>query len=155
VPTVTFNGTDATFTTDTFYNSYQWYAGTGLTDTMAIPGAISHNVAGTYDQYYIVVVTDSFGCQGESIPYDLTNLSVKNAAAARNIMVYPNPATATIFVPSAQVWRAVVSDMAGRAVIEKLHPSQIDISKLASGVYIVSLFDDNGKLIASQKVTKR
>jgi hypothetical protein len=44
--------------------------------------------------------------------------------------------------------------MAGRKEIETKSAKQIDISKLANGLYLVSVYDEKGTLLTIEKLVK-
>ncbi|MDP5102095.1 MAG: T9SS type A sorting domain-containing protein, partial [Nonlabens sp.] len=75
--------------------------------------------------------------------------------AARALNLTPNPAKNTISINDVQTLvlkDIVIADMAGRVVIEHklLNAQSIDISKLQSGMYILSAVDSNGNTRTSK-----
>jgi len=154
VPSIYFNGGDNTFSTGTGYVSYQWYSGTSLSDLIPIPGAVSYNLAALYNEYYTVIVTDSFGCQSEASVYDMTDLSVNSLPVGNAVSIHPNPATSVLNISSLVSVDAVISDMAGKVIIDRKKASEIDISKLANGVYMIALYDGEGNQLLIQKLVK-
>jgi len=154
VPVITFDGADNTFSVGSGYSSYQWYSGPDLADTTAIPGAISYNLAALYNQYYTVIVTDSFGCMSAAAPYDMTDLSVNNLNAGNTFSINPNPATSVLSIHSSVAVNAIISDMDGKVIMDQKNATQIDISKLANGIYMISLYDLNGNKVTVQKFIK-
>ncbi len=151
IPAVVYNFMTGTFMADTGYLTYQWY------DSIQgkIPGATSPTLAALNTEYYFVEVTDKNGCVGRSIRYhfNIAQLGVKtNIQSAINI--YPNPASNTLFIESPVAVKAVVSGIDGRQLVEKANAREVDISKLASGVYVLTLYDDEGTRIVVKKFTK-
>ncbi len=132
------------------YTSYQWYNDrTGL-----LPGATTANyVLPHRNDSVSVTVTDANGCTGSAtwFYYDYTGVNNVNTSAAR---IYPNPATSTLFIESAVTVRAVVSAMDGKTVLEQADAKQIDITGLASGMYIVTLYDAEGQALLTGKLVK-
>ena len=154
VPVITYNGSIETFSTGNFYVSYQWYDGTLPTNQMIIPGATSYNVAALLNDYYTVVVTDTFGCVSSSAPYQIIDLGVKNTNSANAVSIYPNPVKATLNISSSVAVNAIISDMEGRTMLSQQNAKQIDISTLANGVYMISLFDQEGHKLTTEKFIK-
>ena len=70
--------------------------------------------------------------------------------------VYPNPFEGHIRITNHdKLTRVVVSNITGQLVIDQRNPgAQINTSRLISGVYIISLFDENG-LAKTSRIIKR
>ena len=100
-----------------------------------------------------VTVTDANGCSGSAtwFYYDYTGVKNVNASGAR---IFPNPATNTLFIESAVSVRAVISAVDGKTVIDQQDAKQMDISRLASGVYVVTLYDADGQAVLTGKLVK-
>jgi hypothetical protein len=151
-PTVTYDWVTNTFFTDTFYYSYQWY---DSLDGM-ISGATAFQTAALYNGYYWVVVTDTNGCTGASIriPY---NTSMAGVATQTKTMlrIYPNPANEVVYIESGIRVKAVISSVDGKTEMEQADAKELDISKLASGMYFISLYTDNGQRVMVQKLVKQ
>jgi hypothetical protein len=152
VPIITYDHANATLHTDTFYKHYQWSGSIGGD----IPGANSTSTAALYTMYYYVTVVDNHGCVGTSAPYyfDETLLNVGNVGAS-GIKVFPNPATESIYITSPVRVRAVVSGIDGRQQIDQADAKNIDISRLADGIYFVTLYNDDNHPIAIRKIVKQ
>ncbi len=149
-PVITYNYGTHSVSTSGFYSSYQWYNdNTGL-----IPGATgaAYSLPHANDSVS-VTVTDANGCTGSAswFYYDYTGVKNINAASAR---IYPNPATTTLFIESAVAVRAVVNAVDGKMIIDQADAKQLDITDLASGVYIVTLYDDGGQAVLTGKLVK-
>lgn len=152
VPALWYNFNTQTLWAPLGYASYQWY------DSIQgkIVGATSPSLAAVNTEYYYVVVTDSFGCQGTSPYYhfDIRQVGVLQQNLNSQIRMYPNPANAMLYITSPVRVRAVISDVQGREQIDVADAREIDISKLANGVYMVTMYDDNGLRISVQKLVK-
>ena len=61
------------------------------------------------------------------------------------LRIYPNPANTTIFIQTENFQANAISifDMDGRKLSEQKYNSQIDISSLATGVYLLELKNEN------------
>jgi hypothetical protein len=150
VPVISYNyGTHSVFVVG-LYSTYQWYNDrTGL-----IPGATAFSYAlPHYNDSVSVTVTDGNGCTGSASWFYYDYTGVKNVNAP-DVRIYPNPATTTLFIESAVTVRAVVSGIDGRMVMEQADAKQLDITTLASGVYVVNLYDDNGQAVLTGKLVK-
>ena len=148
-PTVAFDGTY--FYVGTFYITYQWYR-----DLVAIPGATTYHTTALGSGSYKVAVTDTNGCQSYSDVYVYTGGAttfVQNVNK-NEIRIYPNPAQTMVHIESAAQVRAVISSIDGRAIINIAAAKDIDISKLADGVYMIMLYDDNGTMVKAEKLVK-
>jgi len=152
VPAITYNWIDATLYATTGYAHYQWYDSTvGL-----IPGAISSSIAASTDTWYFVVVTDSNGCKGASLPfhYDLSMVGVKNISNGATTRIYPNPANDKVNIQSTIPVDAIIETMDGKKLIEQKKTSEVDIHMLPAGIYVISLYDENGVRVSVQKLIK-
>ena len=151
VPIVTYYFLTNTFYTDTFYTQYQWYN----TLQLAIPDANTYKTAALYTSYYWVQVTDTNGCQASSpqVYYNVAMLGVGNEANA-DIHIYPNPAKNVVHIASAIKVRAVISSADGKVAMEQADAKEINISNLATGIYIITLYNENGAQVMVQKLVK-
>lgn len=153
LPTPAIVNYDGTLYTNTGYASYQWY------DSLQgkINGATAPNVAALFITDYYVVVTDSNGCKGASAVYYNSHISVGvNALQTHtDIHIYPNPTEGMVHISSPVTVRACVTDLEGRSAIEKPQCTDLDLGPLAPGMYVVSLFDENGVRVFLQKVVKQ
>jgi hypothetical protein len=70
--------------------------------------------------------------------------------------VYPNPFSDYINIDNAnKLARVVIADIAGRRVIDVMYPKQvIRTPNLVSGVYVVTLFDEDG-IVKTERIVKR
>jgi|GEM_PF-3845844 hypothetical protein len=74
------------------------------------------------------------------------NLSVQNVEADQKITLYPNPTDSILHIrSSSEITAIVIFDMSGNQLIEVKGKNKIDVSKLTSGVYIVSAKMKNGE----------
>ncbi len=150
-PWIAYNFAIQSFVAQPGYVTYQWY------DSIQgkIPHATSPSLAALNNEFYFVEVTDSNGCIGRSdkIWFDVKQLGLNNVNAGR-VSIYPNPARASLFIEALVPVRAVISTVDGRKEIEVANAKEVDISRLASGLYLIALYDDSGVRIAIQKFVK-
>lgn len=150
-PTVSFDWVTGKLSTLPVYASYQWY------DSVSgpIPGATSSfitvpNLARTH----YVRVTDFNGCAANS-DYFRTPLGVNNVNLAAQCNVYPNPASAVIYIDAPVKVRAVISSVEGKVVAEAENAKEINVATMPPGLYLIGLYDDSGQLITMKKITKQ
>ena len=148
---VTYNGVTNTFYTDNFYATYQWYN----TVQSLIPGATTYSTAALYYGNYWVTVTDTNGCTATSVPYAYTIGMGVPTHTGTLLRIYPNPANDVVYIESGIRVRAVISDIDGKIAQEQADAKQLDISKLANGIYFISLYADNGERLIVQKLIKQ
>ncbi len=152
VPVITYNWVYGTLYATPGFATYQWYDST----TGLIPGATSSTIAATENSYYYVVVTDAFGCRGVSGPiyYNVSMVGINNTPNAQGIGFYPNPASSAIYFESQSYIRVIIASLDGRAQMEQSNPKEMDISHLANGIYLISVYDEKGERILVKKLVK-
>ena len=146
VPPVYYNGTQLTTTNG--YLTYQWFM-----NSVAIPGATTLTVTPTVNASYRVRVTDGNSCTGYSSGFIIDNLSVTSVNKT-DINIYPNPASSVVNIVSSVNVRAVITDMAGKTIMERENATELNISNLSDGVYMILLFDSSGNRLMVQKLIK-
>ena len=151
-PLVTFDGT--LFHTQNTFVTYQWYY-----NNVPIPGANSSSTAAIGNGNYKVGVTDTNGCQSIS---DIKTLSgwVTNSVptiTANDVRVYPNPAQTMVHIESPADVHVTLSSIDGKVLkeVNTAWEKEIDITSLADGFYMISIYDGNGLRIKSEKLVKR
>ncbi len=146
-PAIAFSGT--TLSTSNTYATYQWYL-----NTSSIPGANSYSYVPTLNGNYRVRVTDGIGCAGFSSSFPITGVGVQQVNKD-DVRIFPNPATSVLHVESAGgAVKVVITGMEGKVVLSQENAKDIDISKLADGLYIVMLYNGHGERILMDKLVK-
>ncbi|MBE0644412.1 MAG: VWA domain-containing protein [Bacteroidetes bacterium] len=132
--------------TATDADTWQWYR-----DGMEIPGATSRDLAASQTGSYRVRVTNSFGCEAWSDPFDVTVLDVADAAAVVDrFELFPNPAGGVVtvrFVLALPGQPTVsVHDLLGRELLRRTSEMsaregelRLDLSAFPAGLYHVRL----------------
>jgi len=148
-PQPTINVFGPTLSTGAFA-SYQWKE-----SGVPIPGANSATYTATQLGSYSVMVADAAGCVGESPRLYLGSLSVGSAAAGAQVRIFPNPATDMLYIeaPAGPVSVRML-DATGRTVLQLSAARQVDVSRLAPGVYSVTVADEAGRVLATERVVK-
>lgn len=128
----------------TYNVSFDWTAPAAGTGAVTFAG-IFNAVNGTGDQSGDEPsngLTQVFNEQPASIG------EIKNEIASK---IYPNPCTNVLNIEAAgsAKFMATVYDLAGRVVIAPAHQSNIDVSALTSGVYLLRLNTEDGQQTAT------
>jgi len=145
-PPISFSGA-ALYTSNT-YSGYQWYL-----NTASIPGANSSSYVPLLNGSYRVRVSDGIGCYGYSSPFLITNVGIKEVNK-ESVRIFPNPASSILHIESAQAVKAVVTGIEGKVVLSQDGVLDLDISGLANGLYIITLYNEAGERILIDKLTK-
>ena len=145
----------AAFVTDDHtYPAYQWFINTAI-----IPGATTWSVVPTYAGSYRLQVTGSNGCVGyaTSIYYDGGTIDTTTGTeqlSPQDVVIYPNPATSVVHISSSLPVRTVLSGVDGRSLIDTSRATDIPIGHLAAGLYFVTIYDEQGARLKTEKVVK-
>jgi hypothetical protein len=145
---ITYNSGTNTLSIPNLYTSYQWYR-----NGVLLLGANSWNLASPIDAWYSIFVVDGHGCKNMSAIYSIGNVGVPTLSADE-LQVYPNPSTGLINIHSVVALRAVVLSMGGSTLIDKANVDNIDLSVYPAGTYLLSLYNDGGELVATQRIVK-
>ena len=90
---------------------------------------------------------------------DITDITVEtgiNGGSKVEFKVYPNPFSNYINIENAErLSRVVVTNIAGQRVMDVQYPERrISTSNLVNGVYVISLFTEDG-IVKSDRIVKR
>ncbi len=145
-PIITLNGLKLT-TTST--GNYQWFRN----DT-AISGATINNYDITQKGTYKLRITDVNGCSAISNSIIISNVGIRSGSIDFPFSVYPNPADNIIIIEGISVDETEVSFMIINALGEIVkvgnitkQKTEIEISDLAKGVYLVRIGDRIEKFV--------
>ena len=135
------------------YALYQWYR-----NGTAIAGANSSIVHVTLSGTYMVIVEDGNGCK-DTATYVVTGggggtTKVDPNTTISEIRVYPNPVTSSLLIDAPVVVDVVVLTVDGRKVLEQQDAKAVDVSKLASGLYMIMVYDQQHILLKTAKFSK-
>lgn len=136
--------------TDSVYIGYQWYHSIiGI-----VPDGISFKISGIYNGSYRVVVTDTNGCVGTSVPFDYnTSMGVgSEAVEGAKVIVFPNPAKTELHFSGGPKYSVKLFDMAGRLVAMTCDTDKMDLSAVKKGIYCVLVSDALGEKMHSERV---
>ena len=146
-PIISYNASTGLLSTSSSYATYQWYL-----NSVAITGANSYILNPPDIGSYRVIVTDPHGCSNYSSPYVLNVLGV-NQVSVPEVAIYPNPAANTVHISSSVNVRAVITSIEGKKMLDTA-ATDIDLSSLSEGLYVITLYNDAGERIAMQKLIK-
>jgi hypothetical protein len=132
------------------FASYQWYL-----DGVAISGATDSSYTATTPGSYTVITTTGSGCVDQSSPYVvLPGTGVGVVTDKNSIQIYPNPASSTLSISAQEVVNVVIMSADGKVVINATAATSIDVSNLADGMYMVSIYNQQHQLIKVDKFIK-
>jgi len=103
------------------------------------------------------VQTNKEGCElSGTMRFTYSDVGIITPQKKEKIKVYPNPATNTFFVECDDFNTAKLYDMLGREMLSQNgnNKTEINISHLPNGIYIVALFSE-GKLMGNSKIIKQ
>ncbi len=78
--------------------------------------------------------------------------TVKNNVT--NVTLFPNPATTTLNVVAGEKVNVAILSMDGKLLIEQKDAASVNVSSLATGVYMVKVYNANGNVIKTAKFEK-
>jgi hypothetical protein len=133
----------------TSYASYQWYF-----NGVAIPGATTQFISINEDGDYQVEVKDVNGCFVKSVPFKTPALSVGSVYGTVFINVYPNPFNEEIKIEASKNVQVAIVDITGKVVIPITSETTIATSHLASGLYFMKIYAEDGTLMETRKLNK-
>jgi hypothetical protein len=150
-PVITFNNVTNTLETSLGFLTYQWYHSVfGL-----LTGATIYKVAGVYNGNYTVRVTDGSGCIGTSAPFNYnTFLSVTDNASKMNVAIFPNPANNIVHISALTKVNVAISGIDGKVHIEQKGVNEVDITELNSGIYLLTVYDNDDVKLITVKLVK-
>lgn len=134
--------------TSNTYAIYQWFL-----NTIAIPGATTYAITPTSNGNYIVKVTDTNGCTAFSSQYAVHTAGV-GQLNKEDVSIYPNPAAHVLHIESPEAVRAIITSVEGRILVNQADAKDVNISRLATGTYIITLYDDKGERVAVRQFVK-
>ncbi len=141
------------FTAPSFV-SYQWF----LNDTL-VTGATTNNVPYGTPGSYTVLVSDINSCFDTSgifiiLPDTTAPSGVVTYISGRDIKIYPNPATSVLHIDAPVKVLISISTPDGKVLIDRRKALSVNVSNLADGMYIISIYDENNNLLKTDKFVK-
>lgn len=129
---------------------YQWFK-----DGTAISGATDSFITTTgIGGIYKVTVTNIRDCsKSAEIDLNVTNID-EETSTTYYVKVYPNPTQDILNIEAPKGLTVSLVDLQGRVLYQNKDAQQIDMSQFASGIYIIQFADENGQIIATEKISK-
>jgi hypothetical protein len=131
------------------FSHYQWYY-----SNVPIVAATLATYTPAQTGVYKVLVTDGNGCTGMSANYYFAYSSVNTPSTSSDINIFPNPANNIVYINAPIAVNANLYTMDGRLVRSGNSIKQLDVSGLASGVYLIAISDENNRVVKMDKVVK-
>ncbi len=150
-PVITFNNVTNTLETSMGFLTYQWYHSVyGM-----LAGATIYKVAGVHNGNYTVRVTDGSGCIGTSAPFNYnTFLNVADNADKNNVAIFPNPANNMVYISAQHKVNIAISGIDGKVYLEQSGVNEVDITALNAGLYLLTVYDNDGQKMTTVKLVK-
>ncbi len=128
---------------------YQW-----LLNDQDIPGATDNKYVVKENGNYQVRITSLEGCIKMSQVYKVANHTGTGPVVRESIKVYPNPTTGLIFIESQDAVQVQLIDVMGRALLSGKSKT-VDLSSLASGIYELSVYNNEYQLMYRCRINKQ
>jgi hypothetical protein len=131
---------------------YHWDFGNGDTSNVPNPKYVYQN----HGKFTVqLTVFDRFGCKKDtSLTLDILKGLGYESYLSESVSIYPNPVNDYLIIRSSvnQRLNLELLDSRGRQIIMKdfLHNDKLDVSILASGVYLIRISDGNGRLLVRE-----
>ncbi len=136
--------------TSVSYFTYQWYRNGVKIDSAT---GRTHEVSDNGD--YTVVVTDRNGCTDTSKIYGVNNYSIGQTGGVSYLVnVYPNPATDMVYIQSSAKVQAILTNVEGRRILNIGDAGRFSMKALSSGLYLLHIADEQGRLIEVRKMVR-
>ena len=148
-PQIVYNSLSNTLSTTIPYAAYQWYL-----NTQPILGATGATHTPASNGAYAVSVTDTNGCVNLSSIVFVNSVGVETSPLAAQIKVYPNPATSVLYVDAPVKVKLVLRDVTGKVVLKSEDSRELDVERIADGMYLLYITTQDGRLIRAEKITK-
>ncbi len=147
-PVIAYTPPDILYTSS--FLTYQWFL-----NWVPIPGATNSLIHETANGVYHVVVTDVNGCTDTSGQYSVVVVSgVNTIVNPADVKIYPNPASSVLHIDAPVKVSVSILSVDGKVLMEQKDASDINISPLANGMYMVMIYDENKLLIKTTKFAK-
>lgn len=141
VPTITQDG--YSLYAPAGYTTYQW-----TRNGIEIPDASLDSCVVANSGTYAVSVTDSFGCAVSSPSILCQECSVND------LKIFPNPVVSSVYIKWCKSIIATLTTLDGRKIMTLERTNEIYLNDLPDGVYIISIYNNDGDKIKTTRITK-
>lgn len=127
--------------------SYQWVDCNN--NNTPLTGATQQIFTPTISGNYAVIITDPLGCSVISDCILVTTVGINEQDTSTRFIIYPNPTNGELIInPINDVSRIDVFDVLGQRIfsIKPYNSNVFNVSKLSSGIYIVKIIENSGKV---------
>jgi hypothetical protein len=143
-------GADLVITGGSGTYTYRWYNGD---NTLSTESTLNITSAGQY----MLDIDDSCNCR-QTITFNIGDTGVSSIEAA-SLKVYPNPTKGIIYIEGTEIDQVSVVNMSGALVKVVTSPNylpltEIDLSELPTGTYILTLANENGTVVSTRKIIR-
>jgi hypothetical protein len=125
------------------YESYQW-----TQNGEYIPGANEDTFYVKAPSLYAVIVSNVYGCKTSSNPLSYAGCDPDD------MLVYPNPTTATVRILWCQKVNARIMSIDGRVLRRYTNVTEVSLEGLPSAIYMVDIFNEEDKPIKTVRITR-
>ena len=146
-PVINLSGTNVLYTGS--FATYQW-----CLNGVAIPGATSSVYVESAFGDYTVIVSDGNGCTDTSLVFMVTDHTRVVNVNIMDIRLYPNPVTSVIHIEAPVPVNASLLTADGKVIMSVTNATSLDVSGLASGMYMVMIYDQDNVLLKIDKFIK-
>lgn len=89
-------------------------------------------------------------------PYDDTDSCTLNIIdfESHNFVLYPNPTTGMVFINTPKTIKEVFVHTLERQLVLKFNSNELDLRDIASGMYLVSIFAEDGSFTVKKLIKK-
>lgn len=139
-----------TLSTGTTYATYQW-----MLNGSVIAGATQAEYTVSENGDYQVIVSTTDGCVDTSEIYVVDNVGIADPTdIGQHITIYPNPSTDLIYIEAPVLVNVSLCGIEGKGLKYIRNARRISVSDLAKGIYLLKVYDQQGRLIRTEKITK-
>lgn len=142
-------GADVVITGGSGHYTYRWYNANGDLDTRA---TLFVNKAGDY----YLDVKDECDCK-QTVVFHITGTAGVDNVLVKSLKVFPNPTEGPVNIESPKAISQVLVFSANGTLLRVFNEdavSQIDLSSLNAGHYVLQLVTNDGKLLTSKVIKK-
>ncbi|MFI5196108.1 MAG: T9SS type A sorting domain-containing protein [Chitinophagales bacterium] len=138
-----------TLSTTLTYSAYQW-----IKNGTNVSGATNATYTATANGIYSVTVTDANGCTGTSVADTVSGIGVSIINKNFHFSIIPNPTTGTVYIEGTGNINIRVYNIMGQLMKEAANTDNISIAELPGAMYLIRLFDTQGRFIRQEKILK-
>jgi hypothetical protein len=110
----------------------------------------------SYGGKFWCIVTDGNDCSETSDTADSENNTAinNNGLTTKTIKIYPNPTPSKVTIETDLKIDVRVTDAIGKLILYQKDAKEIDLEPYADAVYFFTLIDNDGQIIAVEKINK-